>query len=96
MTSKQTTWVMFGISLVISMVFLSVLVRTNYDLDDMRRTIVTQNKQIDLLTKLNSELVQKVKDLDKSQSLVTKDLDKIKTVQENQINDLYRIRNRKR
>ena len=96
MTNKQTTWVMFGISLVISMVFLSVLVRTNYDLDDMRRTIVTQNKQIDLLTKLNSELVQKVKDLDKSQSLVTKDLDKIKTIQENQINDLYRIKNRKR
>jgi cell division protein FtsB len=87
---------MFGISLVISMVFLSVLVRTNYDLDDMRRAIVTQNKQIDALTKLNNELAQKVKDLDKSQSLVTKDLDKIKTVQENQINDLYRIKNRKR
>ena len=96
MTSKQTTWIMFGISLVISMVFLSVLVRTNYDLDDMRRAIVTQNKQIDALTKLNNELAQKVKDLDKSQSLVTKDLDKIKTVQENQINDLYRIKNRKR
>jgi len=95
-TSKQTTWIMFGISLVISMVFLSVLVRTNYDLDDMRRAIVTQNKQIDALTKLNNELAQKVKDLDKSQSLVTKDLDKIKTVQENQINDLYRIKNRKR
>ena len=87
---------MFGISLVISMVFLSVLVRTNYDLDDMRRAMVTQNKQIDALTKLNSELAQKVKDLDKSQSLITKDLDKIKTVQENQINDLYRIKNRKR
>jgi uncharacterized coiled-coil protein SlyX len=78
------------------MVFLSVLVRTNYDLDDMRRAMVTQNKQIDALTKLNSELAQKVKDLDKSQSLITKDLDKIKTVQENQINDLYRIKNRKR
>jgi cell division protein FtsB len=78
------------------MVFLSVLVRTNYDLDDMRRAIVTQNKQIDALTRLNNELAQKIKDLDKSQSLVTKDLDKIKIVQENQINDLYRIRNRKR
>jgi len=87
---------MFGISLVISMVFLSVLVRTNYDLDDMRRTIVAQNKQIDLLIKLNNELAQKVKDLDKSQSLVTKDLDKIRTIQENQTNDLYRIKNRKR
>ena len=96
MTSKQTTWIMFGISLVISMVFLSVLVRTNYDLDDMRRTIVAQNKQIDLLIKLNSELAQKVKDLDKSQSLVTKDLDKIKIVQENQTNELYRIKNRKK
>jgi cell division protein FtsB len=87
---------MFGISLVISMVFLSVLVRTNYDLDDMRRAIVTQNKQIDTLTKLNNELAQKIKDLDKTQSLVTKDLDKIRTMQENQINDLYRIKNRKR
>ena len=96
MTSKQTTWIMFGISLVISMVFLSVLVRTNYDLDDMRRAIVTQNKQIDALTKLNNELAQKIKDLDKSQSLVTKDLDKIRTMQENQTNDLYRIKNRKR
>ena len=96
MTSKQTTWIMFGISLVISMVFLSVLVRTNYDLDDMRRAIVTQNKQIDTLTKLNNELAQKIKDLDKTQSLVTKDLDKIRTMQENQINDLYRIKNRKR
>jgi cell division protein FtsB len=87
---------MFGISLVISLVFLSVLVRTNYDLDDMRRAIVTQNKQIDALTKLNNELAQKIKDLDKSQSLVTKDLDKIRTMQENQTNDLYRIKNRKR
>ena len=96
MTSKQTNWVMFGLSLVISMVFLSVLVRTNYDLDDMRRTIVAQNKQIDALIKLNNELAQKVKDLDKSQSLVTKDLDKIKTTQENQTNELYRIKNRKK
>ena len=50
MTDRQTTWAMFIVSLIISSIFLSILVKVHVQLEQMHQTIIVQQKQIDRLT----------------------------------------------
>jgi len=49
MKDKHITWLMFAVSLVISAVFFSVLVKVNVQLEQMRQALDVQQKQIDRL-----------------------------------------------
>ena len=84
MTSKQTSWVMFGFSLVISFIFLSVLIKTNYDLDQMRRAIDDQNRQIAQIKKTDEDTTKKIVELQKSIQSVEHDVDVTQELQRKQ------------
>jgi hypothetical protein len=96
MNNSQTTWTLFGIGLVLSLVFLSVLIRTNYDLEQMQARINSQELALAELERQHALLALKVQALKQDQLQTTKDLALIKTLQENQANELYRMKNRKR
>ena len=49
MTDRHVSWLMFAVSLIISAVFLSVLVKVNVQLDQQRQAFDAQQKQIDRL-----------------------------------------------
>ena len=96
MNNSQTTWTLFGIGLVLSLVFLSVLIRTNYDLEQMQARINSQELALAELERQHALLALKVQALKQDQLQTTKDLANVKTLQENQANELYRMKNRKR
>ena len=96
MTNKQTSWVLFGFSLVISFVFLSVLIKTNYDLDQMRRAIVDQNKQIDGLKKTIDDLYQKDLEVSKNLSQINRDIDTVQDLQRKQAQVVVDLRKSKK
>ena len=96
MNNSQTTWTLFGIGLVLSLVFLSVLIRTNYDLEQMQARINSQELALAELDRQHALLALKVQSLKQAQLQTTKDLASVKTLQENQANELYRMKNRKR
>ena len=52
MTSKQTNIAMFVFSLMISFIFLSVLIKVNYDLDQVRRANDNLQHQIEQIKKI--------------------------------------------
>ena len=49
MKDEHITWLMFAVSLIISAVFFSVLVKVNVQLEQMRQALDVQQKQIDRL-----------------------------------------------
>jgi hypothetical protein len=96
MNNSQTTWTLFGIGLVLSLVFLSVLIRTNYDLEQMQARINSHELALAELDRQHALLALKVQALKQDQLQTTKDLVNVKTLQENQANEVYRMRLRRR
>jgi len=83
-TDKQTSWVLFGFAMVVSFIFLSVLIKVNYDLDQARRANDNIQKQIEHLKKTDEELHQKIVELTKSTQSIAHDIDVTQELQRKQ------------
>jgi cell division protein FtsL len=83
-TDKQTSWVLFGFAIVVSFIFLSVLIKVNYDLDQARRANDSLQKQIEQLKKADEELHQKIVELTKSTQRIAHDVDVTQELQRKQ------------
>jgi Tfp pilus assembly protein PilN len=84
MTSKQTSYILFGFAMVVSFIFLSVLIRVNYDLDQARRANDDLQKQINQIKKTDDELHQKIVELTKSTQTIAHDIDVTQELQRKQ------------
>ena len=84
MTSKQTSYVLFGFAMVVSFIFLSVLIRVNYDLDQARRANDELQKQINQIKKTDDETRQKIAELTKGQQAIAHDIDVTQELQRKQ------------
>ena len=84
MTDRQTSWVLFGFAMVVSFIFLSVLVKVNYDLDQARRANDILQRQIDQLKKVDDEQRQKIVELTKSTQSIAHDVDITQELQRKQ------------
>jgi len=84
MTSKQTNLAMFLFSLTLSFIFLSVLVKVNYDLDQVRRANDDLQKQINQIKKADDEIRQKITELTKEQQVIAHDIDVTQELQRKQ------------
>ena len=84
MTDKQTSWVLFGFAMVVSFIFLSVLIRVNYDLDQARRANDVLQHQVSQLKKTDEDLHQKIVELTKSTQSIAHDVDVTQELQRKQ------------
>jgi len=84
MTSKQTSLTMFIFSLALSFIFLSVLIRVNYDLDQVRRANDDLQKQITQIKKADDDVKQKIAELTKGQQAIAHDIDVTQELQRKQ------------
>ena len=84
MTDKQTSWVLFGFAMVVSFIFLSVLIKVNYDLDQARRANDNLQRQIDQLKKSDEDQRQKIVELTKSTQSIARDVDVTQELQRKQ------------
>jgi len=83
-TDRQTSWVLFGFAMVVSFIFLSVLIKVNYDLDQARRANDNLQRQIEQLKKADEELHQKIVELTKSTQRIAHDVDVTQELQRKQ------------
>jgi cell division protein FtsL len=83
-TDQQTSWVLFGFAMVVSFIFLSVLIKVNYDLDQTRRANYSLQHQIDQLKKVDDEQRQKIVELTKSTQSIARDVDVTQELQRKQ------------
>ena len=84
MTNKQTNLAMFLFSLSLSFIFLSVLVKVNYDLDQVRRANDELQKQITQIKKTDDDARQKIAELTKGQQAIAHDIDVTQELQRKQ------------
>ena len=84
MTSKQTNIAMFLFSLTLSFIFMSVLIKVNYDLDQVRRSNDNLQRQIEQIKKTNEDLHQKIVSLTKSTEAIAHDVDVTQELQRKQ------------
>ena len=96
MTSKQTSYILFGFAMVVSFIFLSVLIRVNYDLDQARRATDDLQKQINQIKKTDEELHQKIVELTKSTQSIAHDVDVTQELQRKQAQVVVDLRKGKK
>jgi cell division protein FtsL len=84
MTNKQTNIAMFVFSLTLAFIFLSVLVKVTYDLDQVRRANDEIQKQITQIKKNDDDLHQKITELTKSTQAMAHDIDVTQELQRKQ------------
>ena len=84
MTSKQTNIAMFLFSLTLSFIFISVLVKVNYDLDQVRRSNDDLQRQIAQIKKTDDDLHQKIAELTKTTQAIAHDVDVTQELQRKQ------------
>ena len=84
MTSKQINIAMFLFSLTLSFIFLSVLIKVNYDLDQVHRANDELQKQIIQIKKADDDAKQKIAELTKSIQSVAHDVDVTQELQRKQ------------
>ena len=84
MTSKQVSYVMFVFSLLLSFIFLSVLIKANYDLDQVRRANDNLQHRINQIKKADDDSKQKIAELNKSINHIEHDIDVVQELQRKQ------------
>lgn len=84
MTDRHVSWLMFAVSLVISAVFLSVLVKVNVQLEQQRQAVEVQQKQIDQLTSDNHAIHEQLLKMLHTDDQLARDIDVTQELQRKQ------------
>lgn len=96
MTDRQTTWLMFVVSLVIGAVFLSVLVKVNIQLDQQRQAFDIQQKQIDRLTEQQHAMQEQILKMLHTDDTLAHDIDITQELQRKQAIEVSDLRKGKK
>ena len=91
MSDKQTSWILFLFSMMISFLFLGALVNNNYELDNYKRKVDDLQRQITSLKKMQEEDQQKMAGILKSTAAIEKDIDNTQELQRLQAQKLSEI-----
>lgn len=97
MKDKHITWLMFAVSLVISAVFFSVLVKVNVQLEQMRQALDVQQKQIDRLNEQHHATEEQILKMLHTDDQLAHDIDVTQELQRKQaieVGDLKKGRKR--
>lgn len=97
MKDKHITWLMFAVSLIISVVFFSVLVKVNVQLEQMRQALDVQQKQIDRLNEQHHATEEQILKMLHTDDQLTHDIDVTQELQRKQaieVGDLKKGRRR--
>ena len=84
MTDRHVSWLMFVVSLVISGVFLSVLVKVNFQLEQQRQAFDIQQKQIDRLNDENHAMREQLLKMLHTDDQLAHDIDVTQELQRKQ------------
>ena len=97
MTDRHVSWMMFAVSLIISAVFLSILVKVNVQMEQMHQAIDIQQKQIDRLTEQHHATEEQILKMLHTDDQLTHDIDVTQELQRKQaieVGDLKKGRRR--
>lgn len=97
MKDKHITWLMFAVSLIISAVFFSVLVKVNVQLEQMRQALDVQQKQIDRLNEQHHATEEQILKMLHTDDQLAHDIDVTQELQRKQaieVGDLKKGRKR--
>lgn len=84
MTDRHVSWLMFVVSLVMGAVFLSVLVKVNFNLDQQRQAIDIQQKQLDRLNEQHHATQEQILKMLHTDDQLTRDIDVTQELQRKQ------------
>ena len=84
MTDRHVSWLMFIVSLVISAVFLSVLVKVNVQLEQQRQAVEAQQKQIDQLNEQHHAMQEQILKMLHADDQLAHDIDVTQELQRKQ------------
>ena len=95
MKDRHVSWLMFVVSLIIMAAFMSVLVKVNFNLEQMNQRIIVQQKQIDQLKEEHHVLQEQTLKLTQIDDKLAHDIDVTQELQRKQaieVGDLKKAR----
>ncbi len=96
MTDRQIAWVLFLVSIIISVIFLATMINTNYELDDQKRRSDDLAKEIRILKKHQEDLKLQLTIVNKTTAYIEKDIDNTQELQRIQAQKIIEIIKKKK
>ena len=96
MADRQVAWVLFLVSMTLSLIFLGEIVNMNYELDSQKRRSDDLAKQIEVLKKHQDELKLQLTIVNKTTASIEKDIDNTQELQRIQAQRISEIIKKKK
>lgn len=96
MADRQIAWVLFLVSLTISLMFLGMIVNMNYELDTQKRRADSLDKEITILKKHQDDLKLQLAIVNKTTASIEKDIDNTQELQRIQAQRISEIIKKKK
>lgn len=96
MADRQIAWILFLVSLTISLMFLGEMVNMNYELDTQKRRADSLDKEITTLKKHQDDLKLQLIIVNKTTASIEKDIDNTQELQRIQAQRMSEIIKRKK
>jgi hypothetical protein len=96
MADRQVAWVLFLVSMTLSLIFLGEIVNMNYELDSQKRRSDDLAKQIEVLKKHQDDLKLQLALVNKTTASIEKDIDNTQELQRIQAQRISEIIKKKK
>lgn len=96
MADRQVAWVLFLVSMTLSLIFLGEIVNMNYELDSQKRRSDDLAKQIEVLKKHQDDLKLQLTIVNKTTASIEKDIDNTQELQRIQAQRISEIIKKKK
>ena len=96
MADRQVAWVLFLVSMTLSLIFLGEIVNMNYELDSQKRRSDDLAKQVEILKKHQEDLKLQLTIVNKTTASIEKDIDNTQELQRIQAQRISEIIKKKK
>ncbi len=96
MADRQVAWVLFLVSMTLSLIFLGEIVNMNYELDSQKRRSDDLAKQVEILKKHQDDLKLQLTIVNKTTASIEKDIDNTQELQRIQAQRISEIIKKKK
>jgi len=96
MADRQVAWVLFLVSMTLSLIFLGEIVNMNYELDSQKRRSDDLAKQVEVLKKHQDDLKLQLAIVNKTTASIEKDIDNTQELQRIQAQRISEIIKKKK
>ena len=96
MADRQVAWVLFLVSMTLSLIFLGEIVNMNYELDSQKRRSDDLAKQVEILKKHQDDLKLQLAIVNKTTASIEKDIDNTQELQRIQAQRISEIIKKKK